>query len=118
MNQFIIDKYKIKFEILLVDGRKEIQITSENIPYFWGYFIKKYPEFLLEEVLPEINKAIAGQSFDEDGGGVYHFLRIGQTTSYFYTDEGYEFPISTNHLKEIILSYIEWITVNNLENNI
>ncbi|ESU28685.1 hypothetical protein FLJC2902T_12760 [Flavobacterium limnosediminis JC2902] len=118
MNQFIIDKYEIKFEILLVDGRKEIQITSDVIPYFRGYFIKKYPEFLLEEVLPEINKAVAGQSFDEDGGGVYHFLRIGETTSHFYTDEGDEFPIPTSDLKEILLSYIEWITENNLENNI
>lgn len=118
MNVAILNQYKIKFEILLIDGRNEVQITSEIIPYFWGYFIKKYPEFLLDEILPEINKAISGEPFDEDAGGVYHFLRIGQTTSYFYTDEGDEFPIPTNHLKEIILSYIEWITNNNLENSI
>ncbi|HEY6141874.1 MAG TPA: hypothetical protein VIV55_00415 [Flavobacterium sp.] len=115
MNNNVLEKYKIKFEIIIRDGRKKLDITSRVIPYFSGYFIKVYPEFLENEIIPEINNAIAGHSFDDDAGGVYDYLKIGHLTSYFYTDEDHQFPIPTLDLKEIILSYIEWIDNNNLE---
>lgn len=115
MNNSVLEQYKIRFEIIVNDGRKKLNITSRGIPYFSGYFIKVYPEFLENEIIPEINKAIAGQPFDDDAGGVYDYLKIGHLTSYFYTDIDNQFAIPTLDLKEIILSYIEWIDNNNLE---
>lgn len=115
MNNTVLEQYKIRFEIIVSDGKKRLNITSKVIPYFSGYFIKVYPEFLEDEIIPEINKAIAGQSFDEDAGGIYDYLKIGHLTSYFYTDFDKQFAIPTLDLKEIILSYIEWVHNNNLE---
>jgi len=46
---------------------------------------------------------------------VYDYLKIGKLTSSFYTDMDNQFGIPTFDLKEIILSYIEWIDNNNIE---
>jgi len=69
MNNSVLEKYKISFEIIIRDGKKMLNINSKVIPYFSGYFIKVYPKFLKNEIIPEINKAIAGHSFDDDAGG-------------------------------------------------
>lgn len=114
MNTNILDLYKIKFETILVDGVKQIQVSSEIIPFLTGFFLKLYPEYLVDELIPEINKAINGQSFDQDGGGIYHYLKIDKTISYFYYDQNNIYSIPTNDLKEILLSYVEWITNNGL----
>lgn len=106
MNNSVLEQYKIRFEIIVSDGRKKLNITSKVIPFLSGYFIKVYPEFLANEIIPEINKAITGQTFDDDAGGIYDYLKIGHLTSYFYTDIDNQFAIPTLDLKEIILSYI------------
>lgn len=114
----VLEKYKITFEILNVDDRKILNITSKVIPYFWGYFMKIYPKFLLDEILPEIDKALNGENFDEDAGGIIDFLKIGNETSYFYNSQENQFGIPTIELKEIILEYVNWIKQNELENYI
>lgn len=114
MNNSILEQYKIRFEIVIINERKILNITSTVIPYFSGYFIKVYPEFLTDEIIPEINKAILGLPFEEDAGGVYDFLKLGHVISYFYNDDNDLFAIPTLDLKEIILSYIDWINNNNL----
>lgn len=113
MNTLILNQYNINFEILIIENRKVLNISSHTIPYFSGYFAKLYPEFLINEIIPEVEQAILEQPFEEDAGGVYDFLRLGNTMSYFYNNDN-EFAISTLHLKEILLSYIEWINENNL----
>jgi len=115
MNTEILDKYKISFEVFIVDGRETLEIHSQVISNFRGYFVQVFPEFLIEEVIPEIDKAMAGQAFDDDAGGVYDFLRIGPVNSYFYSNPFNDFAVPTVDLKEIILAYVDWIDENNLE---
>jgi hypothetical protein len=115
MNVDILNQYKISFQLLNVKSSKSVVVTSAVIPYFDGFIIKQYPEHLLGDTIPEINKAINGQSFDEDAGGVFNFLVIGPTNSHFVDEEGNQFTLPTLHIKEILLSYVEWITANNYE---
>jgi hypothetical protein len=58
MNNSVLEQYKIRFEIIIRDGRKKLNITSKVIPFFSGYFIQVYPEFLVNEIIPDqIDKA-------------------------------------------------------------
>lgn len=118
MKNIVVNKYHIKFEIVVEDEKKTLQVTSDVIPYLYGYFIKKDPEHLLEDILPEINNALAGNPFDENGGGVFHFLEIGTIISSFSDDQNNRFNLPTSDVKEIILSYIDWVNDNNLSSYI
>jgi hypothetical protein len=115
MNTDILNQYQIHFEVVVEDKVKTLQVTSDIIPYLYGYFIKKYPEHLLEDILPEINNALSGNPFDSNGGGIFHFLEIGPTISSFEDDQYNKFDLPTSDVKEILISYIDWIIENNLE---
>lgn len=94
------------------------QITPTDLNFFLsGYFESVFPDFFQEEILPEIDKALSGQLFDENGGGIISFLKIGHITSSFSnTNKGVGVTIiPTIDLKEIIKSWVEWVTVNKWE---
>ena len=115
MNTAILNQYHIHFKVVPEDQSKTLQVTSNIITYLYGYFIKQYPEHLLEDILPEINNAFNGNSFDSNGGGIFHFLEIGSTISSFSDDQNNQYDLPTADVKEIIISYINWINDNNLQ---
>lgn len=110
MNTSILDKYKIQFSVVNNSDGKHLMVES-IIPtdinyYLTGYLLYAHPNFLLDELLPEVDKALAGNEFDEDGGGTIVFLTLGHTLSNFSSDNEASIPanIPTSDLKEIILS--------------
>lgn len=125
MNTHILDQYHIEFSVISdADGDKSLhvrQIIPTDLNFFLSeYFEAVFPVFFQESILPEIDKAILGQPFDENGGGVFSFLKIGRVTSSFSnTNKGAGIAtISTIDLKEIINSWVEWVTKNKLEKHI
>jgi len=48
MNTAILKKYNINFNIVIEGQMKTLQVTSDVIPFLYGYFIKKYPEHYLK----------------------------------------------------------------------
>ncbi len=122
MKTEILKKHQIEFLIISDnDGDKSLhvrQIIPSDLNFFLSeYFEAVFPDFFQKEILPEIDKALSGQLFDEDGGGVFSFLKIGRITSSFSnTNKGAGVAtIPTIDLKEIIESWVEWVTVNKLE---
>jgi len=69
---------------------------------------------LFAEILIDINNALSGHPFDDDGAGAVPFLQIGRTTSYLYPigDVAPLTPIPTQDLKEILLAWIEFVNSN------
>lgn len=120
MNNQILRTYKVEFDIVKSDSDKTILVSSSVIPQISGYLLKCYPDYLNDEVLPEVTKAINGLGYDSDGGGVYSALTIGavnSTIENIYNPSDFS-TIPTVDLKEILLAYVEWITQNNLEDYI
>jgi len=116
VNTAILKKYHINFEVVIKNQITRLKVTSNSIPILSGYFVKQYPEHLLEDILPIIdNNALSGELFDPDGGGIFHFLEIGSIISSFSDDQNNEYSLPTEDVKEIILSYIDWINENDLE---
>lgn len=124
MNTTILLTYGLEFKISVdvLNNKKAIIYGSGSNPitgYLQNYLMGgNFIEFYEEELIPEINKAINGQSFDPDGGGEIAFLRIGFPLSYLSRNNGHlpELSILSIDLKEIILSWIEFLKNNNLEN--
>lgn len=121
----IIDKYKLVFQIL--KGNKNVRlasIDSENNPdlgfHLWGYFRGLPINFLTNYLLPEVNNAINGHPFQEDGDGTLSFLTIGPSVSTFsaLNEAVTDVSIPTQDLKDIIDAWVGWITINHLEGNI
>ena len=115
MNINILYQYYINFDVVVKNQTKYLKVTSDIIPHLYGYFIKQYPEHLLENIVPAINNALNGNPFDSDGGGIFHFLEIGSTVSSFEDDQNNRYELPTADVKEIIMAYIDWINENNLE---
>lgn len=117
MNKEILDNYGVRFNLRITDTDKIIEVTSNSIPEFSGYFLQCFPEFLINEIIPEIDKALSGLNFDPDGGGVLCSLTIGEVTSTIMDiyNPNYTSSILTADLKQIMLSYVEWITNNRYE---
>ena len=88
-----------------------------NDTYFYLNLIP-YVTYLTNEVLVEIDKALNNQFFDKDAGGETTFLEIGNPNSTFtYTGAStHHVSIPTVDLKEIILSWIEFLTINGIVN--
>lgn len=121
MNSEILQEYQISFRVLVVDGEKEFDIVQKeitNLNYCLASFLSNrppYTEFLEYELLPEIEKAIQNQSFDSDGGGDGVYLEIDYPNSTFTSGGGpYKITptIPTEDLKEIILSWVEFLKNN------
>lgn len=121
----IIEKYNLAFTIAdTSEHAKTAYITCAKDALFSyhleGYFLGQSIDYLVEDVLPEINKALSGQLFDSDAGGTLSFLTIGTLSSSFSAlDEGKaEISIPTQDLKEIITAWTQWVIANNLQRNI
>src|SRR4051812_43241596 len=84
-NMSVLDKYKIKFVIDKDDNWVTVQriVDTDANFYLWGYFFPNTMNvnIFLESVLPDIENAINGLPFDENGGGFICFLTIGPTYS-------------------------------------
>jgi len=123
MNIAILATYGLEFRILkdILNSKQAIVFGSGSnpiTPYIQNYLMGgNYIEFYEEELITEINKAISGQSFDADGGGEIAFLRIGFPSCFLSMNDGYspELSMPSTHLKEIILSWVEYLKNNNLE---
>ena len=117
MNTIILEQYGINFQIIKIDREKEPitnQIQISNLSYHLCGFLDTqiYKEYLEEEIIIEIDKAIGGLPFDSDGGGDGVYLNIGFPNSTFTSGGGTSQVISsipTEDLKEIILSWIEFL---------
>jgi hypothetical protein len=117
MNTAILKKYQMEFSIIQDErGNMHPHVTQTSpgdISYYLsGYFEAVIPEFFIEEILPEIDKAMDGQPFNEEGGGSICFLKIGRTMSKLSnTNAGVPIAeIPTQDMKDIILAWIEWMT--------
>ena len=113
----IMYQYGLIFKIDPIRGAiiQSDEITQNLIP---DYLMSgNYRIFYEEELIPELNNAIQGLPFDEDGGGELAFLKINYPLSTLYTNNGqiYEENIKTTDLKEIVLSWIEFLKSHNLE---
>lgn len=120
MNSLILKQYGLTFQIITDNNNNQearVHGTMESL-YIDDYFMSgNFKEFYEEELLPELEKAIQGLPFDEDGGGESTYLTIGYPLSYLNRINGVDpqKSIPTNDLKEIIQSWIEFLTINGLE---
>lgn len=121
MNNAILEQYGLMFRVITdVNNNREARVygTLGLSLYLDDYFMTgNYKEFYEEELLPEINKAIEGLPFIEDGGGEHTFLTIGYPLSYLDSINGInpQKSLPTEDLKEIIQSWIEFLNLNNLD---
>lgn len=118
LNTQILNQYQIEFE--LIDNSfpniKQFEFTNINFALSSYLSIQPYVNYLTNEILVEINKALNSQPFDNDGGGENTFLEIGFPSSTFSyaTSTTKTVSIPTSDLKEIILSWIEFLTMNGI----
>jgi hypothetical protein len=121
MNTQILNSYGIEFLIEVVLGEKEPivnQRTVSDISFcLFSYLMEQtFVEFLEEEVLVDINNALQGNAYDEDGGGEIMLLGINNPNSTFASlgDSAHSVTIPTVDLKEILTSWVEFLKKNNL----
>lgn len=112
-----LEQYGISFRKKVILGEEVLfcnQDIVSNISYcLSGYLdMQPYTEYLVEELLVEIDKAIQGVPFEEDGGYVDIYLELGFPNSTFTSGGGTNQlieTIPTVDLKEIILSWVEFL---------
>lgn len=118
MNLQILNKYKIEFELIdnSIPNIKQTEVTDLNFAISSYLSLIPYVNYLNNEIMVEINKALNNQTFDSDAGGETTFLELGNPNSTFiYTGiKPQNVHISTIDLKEIILSWIEFLTDNRI----
>lgn len=115
----IIDRYGLSFEIARRDTSHPLALIGSSIDDLFDYQIRGYLigqsiDFLTEDVLPEIEKALCGQSYESDGGGVICFLTIGTPISTFSAINELKADVSipTLDLKGIIVAWTDWVIAN------
>ncbi|MFK8008019.1 MAG: hypothetical protein AB8H03_16800 [Saprospiraceae bacterium] len=115
----LLNQYEIEFKIISFDNDKDVfatQTNNSNISFCLANFLTDHldPDYLSDELIIEMDKAIQSDSFDEDGGGISTFLKIGFPNSIFtYTsDSEKNINISTIDLKDIIVLWIEFLNNN------
>lgn len=117
MNIEKLQQYGISFRKIEIEQEEYLichQDTITNISFcLCGYLsMQPYKDYLVDELLIEIDKAIQGENFDEDGGGEDTYLELGIPNSTFTSGGGTNQiieTISTEDLKEIILSWVEFL---------
>lgn len=116
----VIEKYKVQFVLkklsngdvspsLEYNENDETPINRQLFRFFMTANIGWFGE-----ILTDINHAMSGLSFDEDGGGEVSFLKIGRSTSYLYSLSNPEelIPIPTEDIRELLLEWIKWVNDN------
>lgn len=122
----IIERYQLSFELARRDTNHPLALIGSTMDDLFdyqigGYFIGQPIDFLTGDVLPEIEKALCGQPYESDGGGVICFLTIGTPISTFSAINELKSDVSipTQDLKEIMIAWTDWVIANsNLHNNI
>ena len=115
-------KYRIEFTVQAIyDGKRVacmVCMHSELLNYHLSYYFLNQPmDFLTDDVLTDLEKAIAGEPFDSDAGGTLSFLTIGAEQSIFSgTDEARaDIAIPTAGVKDIVLEWTQWVIGNQLQ---
>jgi len=120
----ILDKYDIEFKLLKESGEKYLHVHIKSMTdanfLISGYFVYMGVEIFQDDILPNINRALNGDPFDENGGqsGIDIFLTIGASTSLLESANAMHKPviIPTQDIKEIIEAWVDWVVSNKLEN--
>lgn len=119
MNTIILTKYNIKFEFL--DEFKEgivKQTSVDDLSYALSAFLMEnaYVDYLENEILNEINDVMGNLPIDILERGEETVLLVGNplSTFVFYGRSSKTIFIPTTDLKEIILSWIEFLKNNNI----
>lgn len=123
MNSTVLHQYNISFQIKNSIHGKEAWVlpTSNSLlsRYISDFFIGGKIEGFQENILDTISRVQSGLPFDSsnDGSSMMATIEIGLNNSFINDLNEATPPISipTNDIKEIILSWIEWVTINNLE---
>jgi hypothetical protein len=107
----ILNKYGLSFD------PKKINTSSAIGCHLSGYLMGQSIEFISEDVLPEIDKAISGKPFDEDAGGFLSFLIIGAPTCTFSSinEAEADCAIITHDLKEILLLWVDRVNQHKIK---
>ena len=115
MNTTILNKYKIKFQFLSGINEpivKQSEIT--DLGYLLSIFLMEHPyiNYLNSEIVPEISNALNNVFINSLERGENAILKIGNPMSNFtYTGSSTKtISIPTVDLKEIILSWIDYLT--------
>lgn len=118
-----LKKYDILFKIHdAPNGHKYVYIISQNDAllnyHLGGYFLGQSIDFLIEDIIPDIDKALSGKAFEEDAGGTLSFLTIGQSICIFSALDEAKADVSlpTNDVKDIVVAWTDWVINNNLQN--
>lgn len=125
MNTLIIEQYHLSFQIeVLSNGLRLPQVRSTSNTNILSalladYFLDSSAEGFQENILSEINRALNSKPFDSKNDGSHEqvSITIGATTSYIKNDSNTNQveAIPTVDLKEIILTWIEWVETNDLD---
>jgi hypothetical protein len=117
MNTQILDQYQITFNLLSQDGTKRVVVESKIIPvlgeFFWYNSVSE-----IDDMVAEMMKAINNQSFDAIWGSVAEDeFHIGHSTTVFkyYSGNYPDYSVPTADLKEIFISYRDWLVRNNYQ---
>ncbi|MEO3404225.1 hypothetical protein AAFN85_10000 [Mucilaginibacter sp. CAU 1740] len=107
----VLNKYGLSFD------SKKLNNPSALGGHLSGYLMGQSVEFISEDVLPEIDKAISGKPFDEDAGGFLSFLTIGTPTCTFSSvnEAEADCSIPTHDLKDILLLWVDWVNQHKIK---
>ncbi|OCA80500.1 hypothetical protein BBH99_04020 [Chryseobacterium contaminans] len=115
MNTTVLNNYKIDFQFLSNINEAIVKQTIlTDLGYLISIFLIEHPyvNYLNNEIIPQINNALNNGTIDDFQRGDSVILTIGKTNSNFtYTGISTKnVSIPTIDLKEIILSWIEFLT--------
>ncbi|MFC0515613.1 hypothetical protein ACFFGT_15445 [Mucilaginibacter angelicae] len=114
----ILNQYCLSFDKAEKDKTPEKFSNPTAISHHLsGYLMGQSVEFIAEDILSEINKAISGTPFDEDAGGFLSFLTIGPSVSTFSSinEADADYSIPTIDLKEILSIWVDWVNQHEIK---
>ncbi|WP_294333031.1 hypothetical protein [uncultured Chryseobacterium sp.] len=115
MNTILLNNYKIEFQFLPNINEaiaKQTEVTTKGYPLAVFLTDHPYVNYLNSEIIPQINNILAGHMNNNLERGERVVLTIGNPNSSFtYVSTSIQnVTIPTVDLKEIILSWIEFLT--------
>lgn len=115
MNTILLNNYKIEFQFLSNINEaiaKQTEVTTRGYPLAIFLTDHPYVNYLNSEIIPQINNILAGNTNNNLQRGEGVVLTIGNPNSSFtYASSSMQnVTIPTVDLKEIILSWIEFLT--------
>jgi hypothetical protein len=126
MNTTILNQYNIKFVIVKNDlGENEPKAERTDLTNILSFVIKdlifyEYPDIdLFNHHIEQINKAQSNAPYDpsDDGGPLWVSVEFGWPNCTLTHIDGAKAPqtISSNDLREILLSWVEFLEENGFD---